>query len=136
VSQIRMDKWSQGRIGLVGDAAFCPSLLAGQGTALAMVAAYILAGELGTTGKSPEEALERYQLQLYSFISAKQRAAEKFARSFAPGTRWGLFLRNQITKAFAIPFIPELVMGPGLLDRIDLPVYPANTAPPVDGRPS
>ncbi|HEY5779855.1 MAG TPA: FAD-dependent monooxygenase, partial [Terrimicrobiaceae bacterium] len=36
VSQIKMEKWSQGRVGLVGDAAFCPSLLAGQGAALAM----------------------------------------------------------------------------------------------------
>jgi 2-polyprenyl-6-methoxyphenol hydroxylase-like FAD-dependent oxidoreductase len=44
VSQIQMDKWSQGRVGLIGDAAFCPSLLAGQGAALAMVAAYVLAG--------------------------------------------------------------------------------------------
>lgn len=47
VSQIRMDKWSQGRVGLVGDAAFCPSLLAGQGSALSMLAAYVLAGEMG-----------------------------------------------------------------------------------------
>ena len=36
VSQIKMDTWSQGRIGLIGDAAFCASLLAGQGSALAM----------------------------------------------------------------------------------------------------
>jgi len=50
VSQIRMNPqqglWSRGRVTLVGDAAFCISLLGGQGSALAMVAAYILAGEL------------------------------------------------------------------------------------------
>ena len=46
VSQIQMDTWSQGRVGLIGDAAFSPSLLAGQGAALAMTAAYVLAGEL------------------------------------------------------------------------------------------
>jgi hypothetical protein len=54
---------------------------------------------------------------------AKQKAAEKFARSFAPRTRLGLSLRNQITKAFAIPFVPRLLMGSSLLDRIDLPDY-------------
>ena len=48
VSQIRMDTWSRGRVGLVGDAAFCVSLLAGQGSALAMTAAYVLAEELDT----------------------------------------------------------------------------------------
>ena len=46
VSQIRMDAWSSGRVGLIGDAAFCVSLLAGQGSALAMTAAYVLAEEL------------------------------------------------------------------------------------------
>jgi 2-polyprenyl-6-methoxyphenol hydroxylase-like FAD-dependent oxidoreductase len=45
-NQIRMDTWSRGRVGLVGDAAFCVSLLAGQGSALAMTAAYVLAEEL------------------------------------------------------------------------------------------
>jgi 2-polyprenyl-6-methoxyphenol hydroxylase-like FAD-dependent oxidoreductase len=59
VSQIQMDKWSQERVGLIGDAAFCPSLLAGQGAALAMVAAYVLAGELGKTAGLPQEAFER-----------------------------------------------------------------------------
>ena len=46
VSQIRMPSWTRGRVALVGDAAACPSLLAGQGSALAMVEAYVLAAEL------------------------------------------------------------------------------------------
>ena len=123
VSQIRMDTWSKGRVGLIGDAAFCPSLLAGQGSALAMIAAYGLAGELGRRPNSPEQALTRYQQLLDPFMLAKQQAAEKFATSFTPKTRWGLFLRNQITKAFVIPFVPKLMVGGSLLDRIDLPDY-------------
>ena len=39
VSQIRMDGWARGRVGLIGDAAACPSLLSGQGSALGMLAA-------------------------------------------------------------------------------------------------
>jgi 2-polyprenyl-6-methoxyphenol hydroxylase-like FAD-dependent oxidoreductase len=123
VSQIRMDTWSNGRIGLIGDAAFCPSLLAGQGAALAMVAAYVLAGELSRATSEPQIAFHRYEQRLRAFITDKQRAAAKFARSFAPKTRIGLFLRNQITKAFRLPFIAELAMGPSLLDRIHLPDY-------------
>lgn len=46
VSQIHMPKWSHNRIASLGDAAFCPSLLAGEGAGLAMAAAYILSGEL------------------------------------------------------------------------------------------
>ena len=124
VSQIRMDAWSKGRVALVGDAAFCPSLLAGQGSALAMAAAYVLAGELTKTRSDPEEAFRRYESLLRPLISSKQMAAERFAGAFAPRTRFGLFLRNQITKAFAIPLVAKLAMGPSLMDRIDLPDYP------------
>ncbi|HEY5347518.1 MAG TPA: FAD-dependent monooxygenase, partial [Rhizomicrobium sp.] len=46
VSQIRMPHWSRGRVALIGDAAYCPSLLAGAGSAFAMLGAYVLAGEL------------------------------------------------------------------------------------------
>lgn len=123
VSQIRMETWSKGRVGLVGDAAFCPSLLAGQGSALAMAAAYVLAGELGANGSSPAEALRRYEERLHPFMLGKQDAAKKFAGAFTPRTPWGLFLRNQVTKAFAIPYVLTLLMGSSLLDRIDLPDY-------------
>ena len=54
VSQIRMGSWSRGRVALVGDAAFCVSLLAGQGSALAMISAYVLAGELASAGGRSE----------------------------------------------------------------------------------
>ena len=123
VSQIQMDKWSQERVGLIGDAAFCPSLLAGQGAALAMVAAYVLAGELGRRGSQPQEAFERYEDRLHPFIADKQKAAVQFAGSFAPKTRLGLFFRNQITKVLEVPLIAKLAMGPSLFDRIDLPDY-------------
>ena len=52
-SQIRMPSWSTGRIALVGDAGACPSFLAGQGSALAMVEAYTLAAELARTRRPP-----------------------------------------------------------------------------------
>ncbi len=61
VSQIRMNRWSQGRIALVGDAAFCVSLLAGQGSALAMVSAYVLAGELSRADGRHDIAFANYE---------------------------------------------------------------------------
>ncbi len=124
VSQIRMDRWSQGRVALVGDAAFCPSLLAGQGSALAMIGAYVLAGELARAGGRHEAAYRSYEALLRAFIDGKQRAAARFAASFAPQTRLGLLLRNQVSKAFRLPLIAHLLMGRSLLDRISLPDYP------------
>lgn len=130
VSQIRLDHWSRGRVGLVGDAAFAPSLLAGQGSALAMIGAYVLAGELASTPGRPAAALERYQATLHKFMDDKQAAAEGFARSFAPRTALGLWFRNQVTRAFSIPGLARLTFGAGLLDRVRLPRYPE-----LDARP-
>jgi 2-polyprenyl-6-methoxyphenol hydroxylase-like FAD-dependent oxidoreductase len=123
VTQIHVNSWSQGRVALVGDAAFCPSLLAGQGSALAMMAAYVLAGELSKRKAKPEAAFEHYARFLRYFILEKQAAAEQFASSFIPRTQFDLFMRNQITKAFSIPFVGRLAMERTIVDRIGLPIY-------------
>lgn len=123
VSQIRMERWSKGRVGLVGDAAFCVSLLAGQGSALAMAAAYTLAGELSRAGATPQAGFQHYEDILRPLIATKQKGAEQFASGFAPKTSFGLFVRNQMTKAFAIPLVAKLTLGPSLLDNIELPDY-------------
>jgi 2-polyprenyl-6-methoxyphenol hydroxylase-like FAD-dependent oxidoreductase len=123
VSQIRMESWSRGRVALVGDAAFCVSLLAGQGSALAMIAAYVLAGELADSGGRYQEAFAKYEAVLRGFIDLKQRGAARFAGAFAPRTRWGLCFRNQVIKAFAIPGLPRLAVGREIVDTLRLPNY-------------
>jgi 2-polyprenyl-6-methoxyphenol hydroxylase-like FAD-dependent oxidoreductase len=126
VSQIHMPSWHLGRIALVGDAAFCPSLLAGQGSALAMVSAYVLAGELRRSGGDHGTAFARYEGLLRDFIIGKQKAAGKFAGAFAPRTRLGLFARNQVTKIMALPHVAEWALGSSITDRLELPDYDAN----------
>ena len=123
VSQIRMDAWSRGRVALVGDAAFCVSLVAGQGSALAMISAYVLAGELAAAGGRHEEAFGRYEAFLRAYVQTKQRGAERFAAVFAPRTRWGLCFRNQVIRAFAIPGLARLVVGRDIVDTLRLPDY-------------
>ncbi|MGA8808441.1 MAG: FAD-binding domain [Thermoanaerobaculia bacterium] len=123
VSQIRMDRWTQGRVALVGDAAFCVSLLGGQGSALAMVAAYILAGELKRANGRHEEAFARYQERLATFIARKQKAAVRLAPFFAPRSHFGMFMRNQVMKLMAIPFIADLAVGRDFRDEVELPEY-------------
>ena len=61
VSQIRMNRWTSGRTALVGDAAACVSLLAGEGTGLAMAEAYVLAGELLDCKGDYRTAFARYE---------------------------------------------------------------------------
>ena len=123
VSQIRMDSWSRGRTALVGDAAFCVSLMAGQGAALAVTAAYVLAGELAKANGKHTAAFANYEVLLRHFIGSKQRGAEHFASAFAPRTRWGLFLRNQVINAFAIPGLAKFAFGKDIIDTLELPEY-------------
>jgi 2-polyprenyl-6-methoxyphenol hydroxylase-like FAD-dependent oxidoreductase len=123
VSQIRMGAWSKGRMALVGDAAFCVSLTAGQGAALAMTAAYVLAGELGRPGAGYAEAFRRYEALLRPFIARKQRGAERFAAAFAPRSRRGLALRNQAVRLLAIPGLARIAFGRDIADGFALPDY-------------
>ncbi len=125
VSQIRMENWSQGRVALIGDAAFCVSLMAGQGSALAMTSAYVLAGELARAGGRHDEAFHRYETRLRPFLATKQKGAERFAKAFVPRTRWGVFVRNQVLKAFRIPYVSRLAIGRDIIDRLQVPEYPA-----------
>jgi 2-polyprenyl-6-methoxyphenol hydroxylase-like FAD-dependent oxidoreductase len=123
VSQIRMPAWSRGRIALVGDAAFCVSLLAGQGSALAMISAYVLAGELAAAQGRYQQAFGRYEMLLKDFIARKQRGAGRFASVFAPKTHAGLSFRNWVIRAFAIPGLARLAVGRDIADTVQLPDY-------------
>jgi 2-polyprenyl-6-methoxyphenol hydroxylase-like FAD-dependent oxidoreductase len=132
VSQIRMDPqqglWTRGRVTLLGDAASCVSLLAGQGTALAMVAAYILAGELHRSNGDFAAAFTRYQNLFGSFVLAKQKTALRFAGSFAPKSKLTLFLRNQLFSLMAIDWVADLAVGRDFTDKIELPDYSGDPA--------
>lgn len=127
VSQIQMDSqqglWARGRVVLVGDAASCVSLLAGQGSALAMVAAYILAGELHLASGDYIKAFRRYEDLFGPFIFNKQKAALRFAGTFAPKSKLALFLRNQIFNLMAIPWLADLAVGRDIADKLALPNY-------------
>jgi 2-polyprenyl-6-methoxyphenol hydroxylase-like FAD-dependent oxidoreductase len=108
---------------LLGDAAFCVSLLAGQGSALAMVAAYILAGELHRCGGDYAEAFARYQQVFAPLVAQKQKAALRFAGSFAPHSRLSLFLRNQIMNLMRIPWVADFAWGRAVREKITIPDY-------------
>jgi 2-polyprenyl-6-methoxyphenol hydroxylase-like FAD-dependent oxidoreductase len=123
VSQIVMDRWSQGRVALVGDAAAAVSLLAGEGTGLAMVQGYVLAGELGRAGADHREAFRRYESRLRPIVEARQRSARAFASMFAPKTSLGLWTRNQASKLMDIPWLARRIVGREFREDIALPEY-------------
>jgi len=72
VAQVVMDRWSNGRVGLLGDAAFSSSPMSGGGTGLALVGAYLLAGELAAAGWDPAAGFAGYEERMRSFVEANQ----------------------------------------------------------------
>ncbi len=76
LSQIRMPCWSKGRVALVGDAAYAPSFRSGQGTSIALVGAYVLAGELATHD-NPADAFVAYERITRPYVEANQALAIK-----------------------------------------------------------
>jgi 2-polyprenyl-6-methoxyphenol hydroxylase-like FAD-dependent oxidoreductase len=124
VSQIEMPRWTKGRAALIGDAAACVSLLAGEGCGLAMTEAYVLAGEIGRAGNDHAAAFARYEERMRPFLAAKQATARKFASSFVPGTDFGVAFRNWMMRLMVIPPVANFLVG-DLNDNIDLPDYEA-----------
>jgi 2-polyprenyl-6-methoxyphenol hydroxylase-like FAD-dependent oxidoreductase len=123
VSQIRMPRWSRGRVALVGDAAACVSLLAGEGTGLAMTEAYVLAGELARASGDHVAAFASYETRLRALLARRQRDATGFISFFAPRTRLGLWLRTQGMRAMNIRPVFRALVGRGLRDDFELPEY-------------
>ncbi|HEX5545227.1 MAG TPA: hypothetical protein VFX10_06985 [Nitrospira sp.] len=123
VSQICLDHWTTDRTALIGDAAACVSLLAGEGTGLAMAEAYVLAGELCSCGHDHATAFARYQERMMPFLQRKQKSAAKFAASFTPKSAFGITFRNIVTRLLRLSFVAEYFIGRDLRDDIRLPNY-------------
>lgn len=124
ISQIRMETWTKGRVALVGDAAACPSLIAGEGAGLALAEAYVLAGEIHRHGADLDSALTRYQSRLKPYVMRKQRYAEGLVPSFVPKTNLGIRARDLATLLMRLPVFPRLLMGRYFRDALALPDYP------------
>ena len=118
-----MPSWAKGRVALVGDAAACPSLIAGSGAGFAMAEACVLAGELHRHPEGMDRALASYQAQLKTFVARKQGYAEGLVGSFVPKTALGVRARDAATLLMRLPLFPRLLMGRYLRDDFELPDY-------------
>ncbi|KAI4246286.1 MAG: hypothetical protein L6R42_009933 [Xanthoria sp. 1 TBL-2021] len=90
IQQIKMSKWSIGRVVCLGDAAFAPSPLTGMGTSLAVIAAYVLAGESSKLGHGdpPTNALEAYERTLRPFVETTHGIPSWVPDIAHPETAW------------------------------------------------
>jgi 2-polyprenyl-6-methoxyphenol hydroxylase-like FAD-dependent oxidoreductase len=99
ISRVTMDRYTSGRVALVGDSAY-GNALGGFGTGLAIVGAYVLAGELHRAGGDHTVAFRRYEdvFRRYASVSQKVNAG----RLLAPATRFGIRVRNLMFSALTL----------------------------------
>ncbi|MEV4110059.1 FAD-dependent monooxygenase [Nonomuraea sp. NPDC049695] len=93
VSQVRIDRWHDGRVALLGDAASSVSLF-GDGSTLAMAGAYTLAMELAATPADPQAAFARYEAAHRTLVDPRQDNVAAAAALMVPATRIGIDTRN------------------------------------------
>ncbi|MER7047136.1 FAD-dependent monooxygenase [Streptomyces jumonjinensis] len=94
--QIRMPRWSNGRVALVGDAAYAPSFLTGQGSSLALVGAYMLAGSLAD--RDHAAGFAAYEHRTREFVTVNQEQVGEGDATLFPITARALEQRNDLLR--------------------------------------
>jgi 2-polyprenyl-6-methoxyphenol hydroxylase-like FAD-dependent oxidoreductase len=125
VSQVRLDRWSAGRVALIGDAGYAAGP-GGNGTGTAVVAAYVLAGELAAARGDYQAAFTRYERLLRPYVARGQKQALGGRDFLAPATEKKIRQRDRFFRM--LPYLPARRLIRYLSTRtaaaIKLPDYP------------
>jgi 2-polyprenyl-6-methoxyphenol hydroxylase-like FAD-dependent oxidoreductase len=124
LGQVRAPRWSTGRIALLGDAAYCASPISGMGTSLALVGAYVLAGELATH-PGHAEAFRGYERIMRPYVDQAQKLPPGAPRVANPKSRAGLAVFHGALRLLSRPAFTRLgerFFAPPA-DKIELPDY-------------
>jgi 2-polyprenyl-6-methoxyphenol hydroxylase-like FAD-dependent oxidoreductase len=109
ISRVDVDRWSTGRVALVGDAGY-GATVGGMGTGTAIVAAYVLAGELASSDGDYAAAFASYERQLRKPVKVCQAGGNRTGKFLAPGTRFGIAARNRL---LGTPFLLNQMLKVG-----------------------
>ncbi|KAF4548947.1 FAD-binding domain-containing protein 10 [Elsinoe fawcettii] len=128
IAQIRTDKIFQGRVALVGDAGYCPTPFTGMGTSLAMIGAYILAGEINKSAEDVDGALQRYQDIMHPYAKKIQQIPRSMPKLANPMSAWGVKVQLtilSIVSTLKIDVFANWLQGLGLFQgkKFKLPEY-------------
>jgi len=124
VGQVKMPRWSKGRIALLGDAAYCASPISGMGTSLGLCGAYVLAGELGRHADH-RQAFATYEALMRPFVAQAQSVPKFAPRLASPHSRLGIALGHAVLRMATAPGLKKLfgkILSPKA-DAIVLPDY-------------
>ncbi len=122
--QVKMPRWSKGRVVLAGDAAWCATPISGMGTTLAIVGSYVLAGELNSRDDLAK-ALDRYEHIMRPFVEKAQDVPKSAPKFLQPQSRFGVALQHVVLRVAGLPLVKKglsKVMG-SKADDFELPDY-------------
>ncbi|GLB67337.1 FAD-binding monooxygenase [Arthrobacter mangrovi] len=102
MGQVRADRWSSGSVVLLGDAAYCPSPVSGMGTTLALVGAYVLAGEVASHA-ARGEGLGGYEQIMRPWANRVQKLPPGVPRIANPISRPGVAILRAAIRAAGTP---------------------------------
>jgi len=129
MSQVQASTWSKGRLVLLGDAAYCPTPFTGRGTALALVGAYILAGEIKQR-LTHTEAFQSYEGILRPYAErSQQQLSPRLIRLMHVTTRFGITVARIVQRFFGNARIQALLKPSAaaqarkIEEDFSLPVY-------------
>jgi 2-polyprenyl-6-methoxyphenol hydroxylase-like FAD-dependent oxidoreductase len=111
IAQVRMERFTCGRVALVGDAGYSPSPVTGQGTSLALVGAYVLAGELARSGGAYDVAFARYESVMRPYVNQCQKLPPSGLEGMLPRTRRAIWMRNLSMRMMTRWPVRSLVAG-------------------------
>ncbi|MED7949725.1 FAD-dependent monooxygenase [Streptomyces sp. BE303] len=120
ISRADVPAWSSGRIALLGDAA-CGATIGGMGTGTAVVAAYVLAGELARACGDHRTAFARYEHTVRDYAQGCQKGGDRTGPFLAPGTATGLRVRNGLLNRRWI--LDRMLEMGKQVSSVDLPDY-------------
>lgn len=109
VCQVVLPRWSTGRIVLLGDAAWCVTLFAGHGAALALAGADQLGTALQEHGEDITSALADWEAGLRPEVTKRQAMARRGAYFYAPPSRFHVWMNDLVTRATTLPGIRAMV---------------------------
>jgi 2-polyprenyl-6-methoxyphenol hydroxylase-like FAD-dependent oxidoreductase len=130
IGQIKAPHWFRGRLGMIGDAAYCPSPMTGKGVTLAMVGAYLLAGELSRHERY-QDAFASYEQLMRPYVKSVQRLPPGVPHVLYPTTATGVAIINKLAgfvasnavKKVMNLFKPSIGQDENHLNGIELPRY-------------
>ena len=133
ISKVVVPEWSRGRVALVGDAGYCGSPMAGHGTALSIVGAYVLAGELAAAAGDHAQAFPAYQRRMQAYVAQRMELPPGGLKMAMPMSAFGIAYRDFVLRVMTSkPMSGALKkMAGGTPDKIELPEYSVQRRDPL-----